>query len=206
MKKQILILTFLFYCLSSNSQVVKDEYVTSKKSGVDCKNLYFGLTAGVNSNGVVAAQIEYLTESKVGFNVNVGLGTWGIKSSVGMNIYFSKRNSNCGLGWSLGASFHNSSGFRYDIESTLDVYNEFGIEETEIVTLRYLPTQSFDIRGSYYWRLGSKARFQVSLGYELLLTNPYYKVMSNHKLTETSKSIMNFIAPGGNLMAFGFVF
>ena len=166
MKKQLLILTFSFGSLLGNSQVVKDEYVTSKKSGVDCKNLYLGLTAGFNSNGVVAAQIEYLTEMQVGINVNVGICPWGLKSSAGINFYFSKRNSNCGLGWALGASYHHSSGFRYEVEQTLDVYDEFGLVEAGIVRLQYLPVESFDIRGSYYWRLGSKARFQVSLGYE----------------------------------------
>ncbi len=200
MKRIILLVLILSLSQAQYAQTEEPEYTSGVKIN-GCKKLNFGVTSGINYTGLVALQIEYIDQSKLGFDVNLGLGGWGYRVGANAKYYFKE----CGLGWSLGAGVFRCSGLN-DFEIEMEVEQPQSPATTEMVTMNLFPVNTLNLFAARYWGLGTRARFHLAFGISAKLTNTAYKVTSDHQLTAISKQVMNITTPGGGLLGLGFSF
>jgi hypothetical protein len=198
---RILLLALLIsFCHSPFAQTEEPEYTSGVKVN-SCKKFNFGVTSGINYTGLAAIQIEYIDQSKLGVDFNLGLGGWGYRMGANVKYYFNE----CGLGWALCGGISRSTGLD-DFEIEMEVEQPQSPATTEMVTMNLFPVNTLNLFAARYWSLGARARFHLAFGISAKLTNTAYKVTSDHQLTALSKRVMNITTPGGGLLGIGFSF
>jgi hypothetical protein len=157
---------------------------------------YIGLSTGLNNVvGIIGPEVKIVASHKFLIGAGIGLGSWGYKYSAhleyhpkGVYAFFIK------------GGYMHASGLT-DFESEMEVSNG----QDEMVTMDLNPVGNVFLSFGYAWKLGKKSRFHLEGGYAVPLnTDDYYEVTSGETLSETSKTVMQMLRPGGLVIALGF--
>ena len=104
-------------------------------------------------------------------------------------------------GWSFGAGFSSCSGLK-NFKTELELQS--GIKKE--VTMDCLRANTLNIKATYYWKLGKRNNFYLESGYAIPMQSAPYKIKDGSVISETSKYVMDVVAPGGFILGFGFTF
>jgi hypothetical protein len=89
--------------------------------------------------------------------------------------------------------------------SGMELEMELSNGRDEIVQLDLYAVGNVFLSFGYAWKLGKKSRFHLEGGYAIpLQTEDYYEVTSGETLSETSKTVLRMMRPGGLVIALGF--
>lgn len=195
MKRQLLLI--LMIALFSKTCFAVDPDQPAPKS-------FFGIGTGLNScQGLLGVQYEQVLGKRGSVFGAVGLGTWGMKASVGTRLY---RQSPYGS--ALAIQLLASTGAN-KVKNTLEVDNGVSIAEQPV---------EYDVHTVYVlgiswfkgWQVRAHNRINIELGYGILLSNPmdnnYSLRTPGVTLTRKSKDVINAVQPGGLIVSFAYCF
>jgi hypothetical protein len=83
---------------------------------------------------------------------------------------------------------------------------ELASKETKDVTLKLGPQTNLQVSWYKSYAIKEHHRFFLQVGYSFPITGVSYTIISGETLSDTSKSTMKMMAPGGILVATGFGF
>jgi hypothetical protein len=203
--KKILISILLSALVSLSFHVSAQLDSTSAKTRESQPLTSLTIGTGINSNvGVLGLQIEHKLAGPLSFYAGAGIGGWGYKLTAGARLYIRHQP----IGSAFGLSFSNATGVN-KVKSELQVV-ENGREVKKEIEFNAKPVNTLNFSWLRYWKMGKQNRFNLELGYSLLLNTPtesnYTIVTPGVTITDDSKSVMNAIQPGGILIAVGFNF
>lgn len=199
MKTLILLLCSCMFATFSYAQNTQDDYAAAMAGMELPSRSFITLGGGINANfGLVGIGAELPLGKQVSTELGFGTSTWGFKLHDEIKYYFKPGYE----GWSVGFGLGYYSGLSKFV-TTLETEPD---QESEEVTLDLKPVTALNFSMHHAWRIGKAKRHKIFIqsGYVFRLTDPYYTVTSDHKLSVGSKTILNIIAPGGFTMALGF--
>jgi len=199
MKKIILILALFFTLdsLYSQNEPTADMTTNNQPAIERTYPISLGIESGINYTGFFALSAEGNIAKNLCINGDFGLGGWGFKLGISARYYKSYPK---GLYYSLG--FFHSTGID-SIEISLATTNS--PNNAEEIALRFEPVNNLNLGLGYQWQLGNRFRLHIELGYSIILKPEPWEVLTPNKtLTQTSKQVMNFSAPGGLMFGLGF--
>ena len=170
------------------------------KQVINTYPLYLGLGSGVNHySGIIGLTTEGNISGNFSAVGDLGIGDLGYKFSAGLRYY---QHYPKGLFYGVGISYTPGiDSTRVKLETTQST------GKTTDVDLKINKIETLNLSLGYAWTLGKRFRFNLELGYAILLPDTPYEVLTpGVKLTSTSKQAMNLITPGGLLLGFGFSF
>lgn len=191
MKKIIAALAISFVAYSASAKL---DYRNYRQS---CPKFYVGLSTGLdNHSGLIGPNFDIPVTGRFSLGAGVGLSTWGYKSYGEARFYF----KDCNRGWAIGVGGTYSTGLQNF--STL-LPTTVGDQD---VLLDLEPVANVAVSGYRFFSMGPRHRFYLQLGYSHRFQSTPYTVKSPHVLTSDGKTVMNILAPGGVIFAFGFSF
>lgn len=157
---------------------------------------YIGISTGLNNVvGIIGPELKIVASPKFLVGAGIGLGSWGYKYS-GHVEYHPKGV----YSFLIKGGYMHATGLT-GFETEMEVSNG----QDEMVTMDLNPVGNVFLSFGYAWKLGKKSRFHLEGGYAVPLnTDDYYDVTSGETLSETSKSVMQMLRPGGLIIALGF--
>ncbi len=162
------------------------------------KSLFLGVGLGINDYGF-GGVLELPVAEKLALFGNIGLGGWGYKIGGGIGFYPSKvpYKSSVSIGYAFASGFDE-----FETELNVEPNNQ-----SEKVMLRLNHIGTVNLVYSYNIHLGKSSKFVVSAGYAIPLTDNTYDLKSpGVVLTETSKQVIDIMAPGGLILGIRFMF
>jgi len=160
---------------------------------------YVSLGAGINSNyGIVGIGADFKLLEKVQLGLSAGLGSWGFKTA-GEFRYFYSGCMQQGSAFTAGVAY--ASGLP-EMQTDLELSNA----ETRTVKLKLGAQTNMQLSWYRAFKIMDHHRFFVQVGYSFPITGITYTVTSGETLSDTSKSTMKMMAPGGIIIATGFGF
>ncbi|AMS26671.1 hypothetical protein AEM51_06170 [Bacteroidetes bacterium UKL13-3] len=163
---------------------------------------YISVGGGINSNtGLVGVQFEQKLNDPFAVYAGAGLGTWGYKLSAGMRYYLTGA-----IGSAFGFGFAQATGLN-GLTGKLEVIESGQTIEKEI-TYDLKPINLIHLSWLRYWPMGKRNRFNIEFGYSLPLSRAEnnYELPANLEPSKTSKSVLQFIQPGGITISISFNF
>jgi len=184
--KKIFILICAFLAISN--LVLSQDTGTQKTTSFN-----MGIGGGIEHfNGLVGLNAEFQTNSKLLFCGTVGLGGWGVKSSLGAR-YFLKNEK----GFNLGIFVAYSSGMKqtYKLTTATDDYD-----------LNLKPVIEPILVLSYRLPVGARVILNFDLDYGRSFPSKPYTEINNKVLDNVSLLALNIQKPGGIGFGGGFLF
>jgi hypothetical protein len=171
----------------------------AKPNDVVCETTFITLGTGFNSNyGIVGIGADFQLLEKVQVGLSCGLGSWGFKTAGEFRYFY----SGClQQGSAVTAGLAYASGLP-EMETDMELANA----ETKKVKLKLGAQTNLQLAWYRSFKVQEHHRFFVQVGYSFPLTGISYSVISGETLSDTSKSTMKMIAPGGIIVATGFGF
>lgn len=203
--KNILNYILVSVLVAFGSNVLAQVDSTASKTNTSQSLTSITIGTGINSNvGVLGLQVEHKLAGPLSFYAGAGIGGWGYKLTVGTRLYLRHQP----VGSAFGLSFSNATGVN-GIKSDLTII-ENGREVKKEIEFNAKPVNTLNFSWLRYWKMGKDNRFNLELGYSLLLNTPaesnYTIVTPGITMTNESKSVMSAVQPGGILIAVGFNF
>ena len=194
------------FCFEANAENPKNKkrnmYMSSDTLPVDPPKIFIGVGTGINNfSGIIGPSAEFSIKNTASIFLGGGLGSWGFKYSVGGRYYFSyPRKSAVSISYS-GAGGASKATVKLN---TLDMN---GATVLKNVDIKLKPVSVLNFSYLYFFRLGKKHRFNLEAGYGVNLSGKNnFQVLSNDVITKSSYDVINFIQPGGIILAAGFTF
>jgi hypothetical protein len=129
----------------------------------------------------------------------VGIGPWGVKTSVGARYY-----KEYAKGIYFGLSYSSCAGKNNDTLTLETFMPDTIVNQDVILNLKKAKTVNLSI--GYCWRIMKRSRFYLELGYSIPLNQePYEIVTEGIYLTESGKQNIEGLAPGGFILGWGFI-
>ena len=200
MKKLAIIFVVLLLPISSFAQYQSpDQVEKAPAKQATSYPLYIGFGSGINHyTGLIGLSAEGRIGGNFAILGDLGIGSF-FKASAGLRYYQHYSN---GLFYGLGVSFSPGAD---SINVKLETTRTTG--SSEKVALKFHNMETLNLSLGYAWKLGKRARFDLEVGYAVLLTkNPYEVLTPGVELSNTSKLAMNWTVPGGFLLGIGFSF
>lgn len=164
-----------------------------------CETTYITLGTGINSNyGIVGIGADFKLLEKVQLGLSGGLGSWGFKTA-GEFRYFYSGCMQQGSAFTAGVAY--ASGLP-EMQTDMELANA----ETKTVKLKLGAQTNLQLSWYRAFKVMDHHRFFVQVGYSFPITGITYTVTSGETLSDTSKSTMKMMAPGGIIVATGFGF
>jgi len=181
--------------VSMNAQTA----ATNASTASDCETTFITLGTGINSNyGIVGLGADFKLLEKVQVGLSGGLGSWGFKTA-GEFRYFYSGCMQQGSAFTAGVAY--ASGLP-EMQTDLELSNA----ETKTVKLKLGAQTNMQLSWYRAFKIMDHHRFFVQVGYSFPITGISYSVTSGETLSDTSKSTMKMMAPGGIIVATGFGF
>lgn len=195
MKKYLLTLMAALTIVMIHGQEQTNPFINSY---VPLPKVYIGISTGLNNVvGIIGPELKFTLSPKFLLGAGFGLGSWGYKYSghleyhpKGVYAFFVK------------GGYMHATGI-----SGMEMNMELSNGQDENVQIDFNPVGNVFLAFGYAWKLGKKSRFHLEGGYAVpLKTDDYFEVTSGETLSETSKSVMQILRPGGLVFALGFDF
>jgi len=172
--------------------------VASQRAG---GRLYFGLGTGIrNHTGMLGTTLEYAFSEKIAALAGIGLGSWGIRSALGLRYY-----RNYPYGWGFGACLTGSSGIK-NAQVKLESVDNSGSVATRKLVVDLQKASTLNITAFHHWQMGKASRFNLEFGYAFGFQKKPYVFKDDYQLTPKGTKSMQFVQPDGLLIAVGFSF
>jgi hypothetical protein len=186
--------------MSTMSAVAQTQANNEKTDVVPpCETTFISLGTGINSNyGIAGVGVDFKLMDKVQGSVSGGIGSWGFKTA-GEARYFYSGCMQKGAAVAVGIAY--ASGLP-EMKTQL----ELASKETKDVTLKLGPQTNLQVSWYKSYAIKEHHRFFLQVGYSFPITGVSYTIISGETLSDTSKSTMKMMAPGGILVATGFGF
>lgn len=165
------------------------------------KQTFFSLGTGINNNcGLLGIGLEQFVSEKVSFFGAAGIGSWGYKVTGGARLYLDGKTGNA-----FGLSYSAATGLE-EVEIEVDALIN-NTEQKVKEKFKLNPVSVINLTWMKHWQIGNKSRFNLELGYSMNMSGKNnYTSKSGLVLTDKSKSVMDFIQPGGIIIGLGFSF
>jgi hypothetical protein len=191
MKLTILALLIFISTLSISAQT------SAWQQKSDHPDFYIGIQSGMESfAGLFGVTGDYRIRDNFFIHVGAGLGSWGGKFSAGI-----RNEKSPGKGIGYGVYISRASGLK-NFTTLLETVGG----STEEVNLDLLPGLTLNPVVSYKWITGRGNRFFLEGGYAVPLQSNPWKILDGHTISETSKSVLKILSPGGLSIGLGFQF
>jgi hypothetical protein len=167
-----------------------------RKEKNNCRPYYIGISTGLNNmSGLLGIDIDYVLSNNTTAGAHIGLGTWGVKMGAGAKYY----RRECHTGWAYGMGMSYAGGNRnqiIELETTTGRKN---------VSLNLLPQAGVQLEILRFFPIGNKGhRFWAELGWNQRFTRKVYAVLDGQTLSLRANRTINFLCPGGLVMAGGY--
>lgn len=181
----------------SNNDNYSDKETLKKDIQENTLKIFLGVGHGINNHcGIVGGLLEFAPLKKFSLVGGFGLGSWGIKTALGIRYY------NRGFPHKLfyGLTYTSAGGMQdYEIEI------ETTRSKKELVQMDLNRARNLALSIGYQWRLFKNGRLNCEIGYSVPLQEKAYSVVTpGVELTEGSENIMQFKTPGGLVIGLGF--
>jgi hypothetical protein len=191
MKQLIIIILISVSILKASAQTTNWQQNTVRP------DFYLGLQSGMESfAGLIGITGDYRVRDNFYIRAGAGIGSWGTKISAGIR---NERSSGKGIGY--GVYISRASGIR-DFTTQLETLGG----EMEDVKLDLLSGLTLNPVISYKWVTGRGNRFFLEGGYAVPLQNEPWRIKDGKTITQTSKSMLKVLSPGGLSVGLGFQF
>lgn len=202
MFKHIVISVFytLFFIVNLHAQSFLHDSPKSKfdlrHEKNNCRPYYIGLSTGINNmSGLLGVDVDYALSAITTVGGHLGLGTWGIKTGIDAKYY----RQNCHLGWAYGVGISLATGNR---NQTLNLETISGPKD---VNLNLHPQAGLQFNVLRYFPVGKQGhRFWIQLGWNQRFTRKVYTILDGQSLTQIADRTINFLCPGGLVIAGGY--
>ena len=190
MKKKFLLLVCITGLIHANAQ---SNAFQAKSTSAD---FYFGVQSGIESfTGLIGITADYRVKNNFYIRAGAGIGSWGGKVSAGIR---NEKSSGKGLGYGLSLSYASGlKNFTTQLETTTGKKD---------VKLDLLPGYTLVPTISYKWVTARRNRFFLEGGYAVPLQNNPWTIKDGSVLSETGKSTLKILSPGGFSLGLGFQF
>lgn len=202
MYKQIvttIFITLFFICPLYSQSFLKDAPMTKfdvRHEKNNCRPYYIGLSTGINNmSGLLGVDVDYALSAISTVGAHIGMGTWGIKTGLDAKYY----RRNCHLGWAYGIGMSLATGNR---NKTLNLETISGPKD---VTLNLHPQAGLQFNVLRYFPIGKQGhRFWIQVGWNQRFTRKVYTILDGQTLTRLADRTINFLCPGGLVIAGGY--
>jgi hypothetical protein len=185
----IVLLPSIALCANSNQKF---------KIGDETPILLLGIGLSINDYGLGLGLEGPITNNLSAYG-DLGLGGWGFKAGAGLNYHFQQitKGSEISAGICRGSGLEN-----YETEMTVEPSGN-----KQKVKLSMDAVYTLNIKYTYNFKVGSKSKFGLSVGYAFPFSNENYKVLSpGVTLTSESKAVMKMLEPGGLIFGLRMMF
>jgi hypothetical protein len=188
--------TFLFLIASVLMTVKVSSQIYAVQANAPVPGFYLGLGTGLESfSGVIGITGDFRVANNFFLRAGAGIGSWGGKLSFGIRNEAKTNNS---IGY--GVYISRATGLK-DFTTSLETTSG-----TQDVKLQLMPGFTLNPTISYKWLIHNLHRFFIEAGYAIPLQTDPWKVKDGSELTETSKSALRILSPGGFSFGLGFQF
>lgn len=166
-------------------------------------NLFFDFESGWNGYcGLLGMRLDYRLIDGLSINGGLGYGMWGVRPSAGFRYYV---NYPFGLAFGLGIAY-NTGNSKY--EEDMETVDSSNVVQKEKVTVKMKPVAVINLTGLYFFELSSGYRLYLEAGWGFSLNRNCYTYTSGsgNRLSDNSRSTMNFMRPGGIVLTAGLSF
>lgn len=165
------------------------------------KRFYLGVSTGLNNNaGLLGITGELQLVNNLSINGGLGVGSWGVKSGVGLKYYLHYPS-----GFSFNIGYARASGID-DIE--IEMEQEFlrGQSGKQSIPFSFLPASVVNLSATKHWLIGKRKvnRFHLEFGYAVRTASDRYRTTA--LLSDDGKTFMRLLQPGGLILSTGFSF
>jgi len=202
-KNILFCLFFLVYSISVSAQR-KVKEVTASNDYIP-SDAYISVGTGINYNtGIIGVQFEKKLSENVSGYIGAGFGTWGNKITIGGRYYYGAASNSA-----LSFSYSYVTGSK-GLNGNLIVVDSTHQSQGKTVTVNYdlLAVNTINLSWLKYWKMGKKSRFNIELGYSILLntSGDNYTIKDPVVLTDASIKALQILQPGGLIVGIGFSF
>ena len=193
------ILTLFFISQLHGQSFLKDAPMSKfdlRHEKNNCRPYDIGLSTGINNMaGILGVDVDYSLSAITTVGAHIGLGTWGIKSGLDYKYY----RRNCHLGWAYGVGISVASGNR---NQTLNLETTTGTNDVQLKLHTQAGLQFNVLR---YFPVGKQGhRIWCQLGWNQRFTRKVYTVLDGQTLSYMADRTINFLCPGGLVIAGGY--
>lgn len=197
--KSLLLFLFGFLCLSELAFSQFDANYSKKpidQANYEPEPIYLNFSGGFDNHaGLLGIGFSVPIYDLLGIRAGIGIGAWGLKYNAGLRLSDLSRN-----GWGFGLGYSYCPGID---ELNLTLTDDSG--DTRFVDLALLPCGSLNLSANYHWVLSDQNVFYLETGYAIKSSNSnIYRVNNNNSLTAEEEGFLEFIRPGGIIIALGF--
>ncbi len=203
-----LVFLFLLTFGMNISVYAQDDYYgeKGKKKTKDIKDVapmpsaFIGVNNGINNMaGLIGVNLAAPILNPVVVEVSGGIGLWGFKTAVDVQVYLPKKYP---FGGYFKAGYSRSSGYKdYFIEDSIPS----GGTQTVHLELKRVDNLFFTV--GWALRVPRKHKIYLEMGYALNLTPNYYRVVTpNVVLSDDTEFLIGVMKPSGIIIGLGFSF
>jgi len=181
----------------SNSRDLKKKKRTIDRP-VICPDLYVSTSTGYNNlTSIAGFSIDFSIRKYLSAEAGLGYTWFGYKLSAGGKYYYKQR---CQRGLAFGAGITHNSGnpaFKTKLETVTG--------NKEQVTFNIYAQTNAYLMAYYYWSIGKRNnRIYCGAGWSQPFNAKTYEQSSGDAVTESSKTTLNLLMPGGPIVMGGF--
>jgi hypothetical protein len=188
--------TFLFTIVTILLSINVWAQANTFQTNVPKPGFYLGLGTGLESfSGVIGITGDFRAGNNFFLRAGAGIGSWGGKLSIGI-----RNETKYGNGIGYGIYLSRVTGLN-DFTTSLETTSG-----TKDVKLELLPGFTINPTISYKWMIHNLHRFFMEAGYAIPMQTDPWKVKDGSELSETSKSVLRILAPGGFSLGVGIQF
>lgn len=190
---------------SQNNSVRASDLTYSKTTYDGFSDYGISLRTGINNSvGFLGVGAYFKIQENLYGEVGAGLGLWGYVGAIQAQYYLPTINNIY-----VSAGIKRSGGYKDGMLELETIHPETLELVSKEVSLDYLPVYNTQLVFGKTWTIRGQHRFFLEGGYSFFWgehEDTYKVVDSNITLSESSKSVLKVLTPGGIVFGLGFSF